>query len=199
MSVPRWGRRARAPKGASVHPAKGVALVGRLRRNPFIPGNFRPNGPTVRLQSRAYCRPISMPLSSQKGNRGTLGPLGRIGQDTVENKMFVVAAVPGLRPSLIELLGLRPEEFPHYDCVAQNRPQILPSKGTNSTDCAQVSPTLLRAPLEITQPYLASPPLLTIRTLCDTPSPSDYNGDCRAARRQSPPLAHPHAKEHHRP
>ena len=44
-----------SPEGASVHPAKGEALVRRPHHKPlFVFGNVRPNGPRVHLQFQAY-------------------------------------------------------------------------------------------------------------------------------------------------
>ena len=138
-------RQTRAPKAASVDPAKGAALVRRPWRNPLLfPGNLRPNGPKVRLQSRTYRWPNSMLIYSRKINSENSWPVGPNHIRRRRNRISVAAAVPGLRPSLSELLGLRPELFPAPLQLrgTKSPPQNLPNKATNSTDFAHASHTL---------------------------------------------------------
>ena len=88
--VARFGAADGSPKGASVRPAKGKALGPWL-----VSSNVRPNGPKVR------------PLSRSEG-------LARWADHrrTPNNVTFGGTDRPGLRPSLDERLGLRPEWLP---------------------------------------------------------------------------------------
>ncbi len=122
-----------SPEGAPVRPAKGGALVRRPHQIPFLfPAMSGPTG-----QQFIFNPTRTVRQSSRDGQSGELLARWAEQGNTQQNITRDATDISGLRPSLDERLGLRPERLPVLLRGIKSPRSFCRAKGADSIDFAQ--------------------------------------------------------------